>query len=304
MAIYESDRDLRRRVLPFVHDGLAAGESMQVVATPATVACLSEALGVAAGRVRWNLPGVGYRRLGPMFGGLREHLARQARTGERVRLVAEGPPGGDPARTGAYLRFEAASNEVLGAFGFPWTCLYDRRRYPAAVLEQVGQVHPQVLGPAGDRSNSPGFTEPDVFLRAHPGLLSSVPAAVPLDRGVSAAPELTAARREAMASVTALGLPVADADDFELAAAEVLSNAVRHGERPCRLRVWATGSHVVIRVDDQGAGDDLPTRGFRPPDPARGRLGGMGMWMIRQLADVVHVHTGPEGTAVEVQFQR
>lgn len=165
-------------------------------------------------------------------------------------------------------------------------------------------MHPQLLGPDGDRVRSAHFTAPDVFLRAYPGPLSPVPAAVSLDRWVTAVAAVSRARRDAVASGTAMGLPTADAEDFELAAAEVLSNAVRHGERPCRMRLWATGSHVVIRVDDQGPGDDLPTKGFRPPDPARGRLGGMGMWMIRQLADVVHVHTGPEGTAVEVQFQR
>lgn len=302
MAVYESEEDLSRRVLPFLHDGLVAGESVEVVTSPGAASCLQEALGADAGRVRWGLPGVVYDRLGPMFGGLRDHLAGHARAGNRVRLVAEGPPTRDPARTEAYLRFEAAANEVLGTFGFPWACLYDRRRHPAAVLDQVVQVHPQVLDAAGQRVVSAGFLAPDAFLQAHPGPLSTVPPVVPLDRRLTAALHVPAARREALGGAAALGLAVADEEDFELVAAEVLSNALRHGEQPCRLRVWATGTHVVVRVDDQGPGDDLPTKGFRPPDPARGRLGGMGMWLVRQLADVVHVHTGATGTAVEVQF--
>ncbi len=304
VAIYESEEDLCRRVLPFVREGLASGESVQVVAPAGTEMCLGQALGGDADQVRWGLPSVSYQRLGPMFGELRDHLAVQAQAGHRGRLVAEGPPMSGPARTGAYLRFEAASNDVLGAYGFPWVCLYDRRRHSGAVLEQVMQVHPHLLDPVGGQAASAQFLAPDDFLRAHPGLLSPVPAAVNLNLRLTAAAQLPAARREAVVGATTLGLPAADEEDFELVAAEMLSNAVRHGEQPCQLRLWATDSHIMIRVDDQGPGDDLPTKGFRPPRPEHGRLGGMGMWTIRQLADVVHVHTSTEGTAIEAQFHR
>ncbi|QJY49980.1 sensor histidine kinase [Pseudonocardia broussonetiae] len=302
--MYESGEDLRRRVLPYVRQGLAAGDAVQVIASRDTEASLGAGLGADADRVRWGVPGVTYRSLGPMFGGLRDYLARQARAGRRVRLVAEGPPIADPARAGAYLRFEAASNDVLGAYGFPWVCLYDRRRHSGSVLEQVEQVHPHLLDPVGEPASSARFRDPDDFLRAHPGLLSPIPAAVDLDLRLTAADQLSAARREAAAGASARGLPGEDVDDFELAAGELLSNAVRHGQRPCRLRLWATDSHVVVRVDDTGPGDDLPTKGFRPPRPALGHLGGMGMWVIRQVADAVHVCTSADGTAVEAQFHR
>lgn len=304
VAVYESGEDLRRRVLPFVRQGLVVGDAVQVIASRDTEESLGAGLGADADQVRWGLPGVSYRSLGPMFGGLRDYLAGQARAGRRVRLVAEGPPISDPARAGAYLRFEAASNDVLGAYGFPWVCLYDRRRHSDAVLEQVEQVHPHLLGPVGEQAGSARFRDPDDFLRAHPGLLSPIPAAVDLDLRLTAAAQLSAARREAAASASAPGVPGEDVDDVELATGELLSNAVRHGERPCRLRVWSTDSHVVVRVDDTGPGDDLPTKGFRPPRPALGRLGGMGMWLVRQVADAVHVCTSADGTAVEAQFHR
>ena len=34
-----------------------------------------------------------------------------------------------PDRMAAYLRIEAMANEVLGAFGYPWACLYDTRAH-------------------------------------------------------------------------------------------------------------------------------------------------------------------------------
>jgi anti-sigma regulatory factor (Ser/Thr protein kinase) len=303
-ALYGSEEDLPRRVLPFLYDGLTGGETTVVIASPTAAEALQAGLGADARDVQWLLPDVSYRSLGPMFSGLRSYLADQHQAGNRVRLVAENPTVSDPARTRAYLRFEAASNDVLGAYGFPWACLYDRRRYPRDILEQVTQVHPHLLDPGGRPTGNADYLSPDTYLKTHPGPLSSVPPQVALDVRLTAAAQLPTARYTATGTAVTLGLPAAEAEDFELATGEVLSNAVRHGEHPCRLRLWASPTHVVLRVDDRGLGDDIPVKGFRPPDPARSHLGGMGMWIIRLLADVVHVRTGPTGTAVEVQFPR
>jgi anti-sigma regulatory factor (Ser/Thr protein kinase) len=166
----------------------------------------------------------------------------------------------------------------------------------------VQQVHPHLVDADGRTTTSSGYLPPDDFLQTHPGPLSPVPPHPDVDVWVTTAEQLPTVRRTTAATARGLGLPPEDGEDFELAAAEVLSNAVRHGEQPCRVRLWGTPSHVVLRVDDQGPGDDIPTKGFRPPDPTHGHLGGMGVWIVRQVADVVHVHTGPSGTAVELQF--
>jgi anti-sigma regulatory factor (Ser/Thr protein kinase) len=301
VAMYDSDEDLRR---PVLRDGRAAGEATVAVVSDRAAVQLRAGLGPDHRDVRWQLPGIGYESLGPMFHGLHRYLARQYEAGTRIRLLAENDTSSSPARTAAYLRFEAASNDVLGAYGFPWACLYDRNRYPGHVLEQVAQVHPTLLDRDGRTTASPAYLPPDTYLDAHPGPLSTVPPDPVLDIRLTAAGQVPAVRHTAAEAALGLGLPTGDGDDFELATAEVLSNAVRHGELPCRVRLWATAGHVVLRVDDRGPGDAIATKGFRPPDPARGHLGGMGVWMIRQLADAVHVTTGPSGTAVELQFPR
>jgi len=86
----------------------------------------------------------------------------------------------------------------------------------------------------------------------------------------------------------------------EVAAGEVIANAFRHGIMPGRLRVWGGGGAVTVRVDSGGPGDAVATAGFQPPDLAGGA--GAGLWVARQLADVVHVETRPDGTSVELQF--
>jgi anti-sigma regulatory factor (Ser/Thr protein kinase) len=301
-TVYGSAEELRCSVLPFLRDGLAAGDTTIAIVSPDAAEQLGAALGGDRHEVRWQLPEVSYRSLGPMFSGLRTYLAGQAESGNRVRLLAENTTDSDDARTAAYLRFEAASNDVLGAFGFPWACLYDRHRYPAHVLEHVGQVHPYLFDPDGRLTGSGAFLRPDSYLDAHPGPLSVVPQQVGFDVRLTTPEQLAEVRYAAAAAASALGLAPDDGYDFELAATEAMTNAVRHGEQPCRVRLWTTPDRIVLRVDDHGPGDDIATKGFHPPEPTCGHLGGMGVWMIRQLADAVHVDTGPAGTAVEIQF--
>lgn len=304
VALYESRDDLGRRALPFLRDGLVAGERVVVIVSADAAEPLRDGLGSDHRHVLWDLPSVSYVSLGGAFSGLRGYFAEQYEAGNRIRLIAENPTVGDASRTAAYLRFEAAANDVLGEFGFAWACLYDRRQYSAEVLDQVAQVHPLLLDRHGGMAESRLYRPPDSYLQANPGPLSPVPRAVAVDTWLTTGAELPAARRTIVETAARLELPVDDLEDFELAAAEVMSNAIRHGEQPCRLRLWDTPTHVVLRVDDQGPGDDIPTKGFRPPDPGRGQYGGMGMWIIRQVADSVHVETGGAGTAVEVQFHR
>jgi len=304
VALYDSADDLRRRALPFLRDGLASGGSTVAIVSDNTARQLRDALGADQREVRWQVPEVGYEGLGGVFEGVRRFLAGEHEAGNEVRLLTENDGTGAIARTSSYLRFEAASNDVLTPFGFPWTCLYDRRRHPADVLERVREVHPHVVGPCGHTSSSSAYVRPTNYLEAHPGPLSVVPPQPALDLPLASAHQLVEVRSTAVGAGRALGLTDEDGDDFELATAEVLTNAIRHGQQPCRVRLWATPGHVVLRVDDRGDGGEIPTRGFHPPTPSRGCRGGMGIWMVRQLADAVQVQTGDAGTSVELQFPR
>jgi anti-sigma regulatory factor (Ser/Thr protein kinase) len=304
VALYESDAGLAQRVLPFLRAGLAGEETVLAVVSNHAASLLRGHLGDHRHDVQWQVPGVHYHSLGPMFDSLRRRLGELREAGHRVRLLAENDTPAGRGRTAAYLRFEAVSNDVVGELGVTWVCLYDRRRYPAQVLDQVLQVHPQLLDPNGVSTPSTGYVPPDAYLEAHPGPLSTVPPQVLLDRPLDDAEQLAQIRHDAVQAAHSLGLPTDDGYDFELAAGEIMSNAIRHGWPPRRVRVWSTDGHVVLRVDDHGSGDDLPTKGFRPPDPAKARPGGLGVWIARQLADAVHVGKGPDGTAVEIQFPR
>jgi hypothetical protein len=54
---YESDQDLRTRIMPFLMDGLARREKVVAVVPQRTGEILGAALGSGAMMVQWGLPG-------------------------------------------------------------------------------------------------------------------------------------------------------------------------------------------------------------------------------------------------------
>ncbi|MFJ5812052.1 ATP-binding protein [Streptomyces sp. NPDC093093] len=90
-----------------------------------------------------------------------------------------------------------------------------------------------------------------------------------------------------------LGMSPAGAQRLVFAVNEVATNAVQHGAGHGRVSVKRTGHRTVCGVTD--AGVDWYA-GYMPPDPARGH--GHGLLVVRQLCDLVEVHTRPTGTTV------
>ena len=93
-------------------------------------------------------------------------------------------------------------------------------------------------------------------------------------------------------------MPVNRAADVVLAVHELAANAITHGGRAGRLRVWDLGGTLHCQVDDGDPPD--------PGDPALASslpdLAGHGLWVARQVADQMQIASGPRGTRVTVTF--
>jgi anti-sigma regulatory factor (Ser/Thr protein kinase) len=83
--------------------------------------------------------------------------------------------------------------------------------------------------------------------------------------------------------------------DLMLVTSELSTNAIRHGDGTGVLHAWRAGRGVVCQVKDHGQIAD-PMAGRRRPVP-RG-TGGLGLWMVNQLCDLVEVRSGKRGTTV------
>ena len=300
---YESDQDLRTRIMPFLMDGLARREKVVAVVPQRTGEILGAALGSGAMMVQWGLPGLSYHHLGRATETIRNYLADRRAAGDPARLLTENDVDGGirgPGRMAGYLRSESAAEGLYGSHGVPWLCLYDRRHYSPGILADAERVHPHLLDERGEPVLNKDYVDPATYLSAHPGPVSVVPAEVTLDLELTHLNDLGELRRQAGDAAAALGLAPFDVRLAEVAAGEVIANAFRHGVTPGRLRVWRDADAVLIRVDSAGPGAGVAVSGFSPPDLAAGS--GAGLWVTRQIADVVHVETRRDGTSVEMQF--
>ena len=99
-------------------------------------------------------------------------------------------------------------------------------------------------------------------------------------------------------SASAAGLAPARVAEVVLAAHEVAMNAVTHGRGQGAVRVWNAGDELVCEVEDRGPGMLDPDAGLSPPDQSNPR--GRGLWITRQLCDLVEVESAPGGTRVRL----
>lgn len=120
----------------------------------------------------------------------------------------------------------------------------------------------------------------------------------------------TAALGDDPAEIAAVRLAVHDlaarsgfaerAGDLVLALDEVIANAQEHGRPPILVEAWADG-RLVVEVTDAGEGFDRARVWSTHPPPPLGRRG-RGLWIIRQLTDLVAVSADGDGTRVRIEL--
>jgi anti-sigma regulatory factor (Ser/Thr protein kinase) len=90
------------------------------------------------------------------------------------------------------------------------------------------------------------------------------------------------------------------ADDVVTAIGEAVTNGLQHGTPPVRVRAWTADGLARVQVHDRGLASIPATAGYHRPPPEHDR--GHGLWIARQLADIVTTHTDRGGTTVTLDF--
>ena len=120
------------------------------------------------------------------------------------------------------------------------------------------------------------------------------PATTPARR---TAASVCAVRRTVRAYARSCGLGTEQVEGLELAASELASNCIRHGGGQGSIAMWREPDAVLVEFSCRGRLTD-PLAGRRRPDPLGD--GGMGLYLVHQLCDLVQTRTGAAGTTVRV----
>jgi anti-sigma regulatory factor (Ser/Thr protein kinase) len=110
--------------------------------------------------------------------------------------------------------------------------------------------------------------------------------------------DLGAVRRLVGDWATSNGLAEAGIEELVLAVNELTTNSVSYGGGRGTLMLWREQETLVCQVCDRGHIED-PLAGRRRPDAHE--QSGRGLWLVRQLCDLVEIDSSPQGTAVRIE---
>ena len=298
-ALLYADQDqFLDAILPFVQDRGSRGEPVLVAVRQRNVDALREALNGEAERGEVQLLSIGQWYENPSR--TRAKFTRWAAGrggGRQLRLVGEPPwPLGSAAGVREWARHEAVVNVAMAHLPLTFICPFNTSELPPEVIDHARATHP-VLLEGSEHSGSDSYARPDDFCRRLAG-----PEA-PREESPAAEMEIEPARlgelrRLVDLEASAAGLIEDRRRDLVVAVNEVATNALVHGRRPARMRVFQDRTELVCEVTDAGPGFADPLAGQLRPGP--GAPGGYGMWITRMTADATEIHSGEGGTTVTI----
>ncbi|MCC8249480.1 sensor histidine kinase [Saccharothrix luteola] len=293
--LYRDDEEYLAGTVPFVRDGVAAGEPVLVAVPQHGIGLLRRALGGLAEQVEFLDMRRAGRNPGRIIPGvLTAFTDNHAATG-RVRIIGEPIwPGRTELEYPACVQHEALINTAFEDRPAWILCPYDTANLAPEALRDAESTHPVVVE-GQQRRPSAGYREPFMIAEEFNRPLPSPPPDATTRRFDLDA--LGATRRLVAAFAVEAGLTADQVEDLVLAVNELTTNSVVHGGGFGTLLLWREGGAVVCEVRDAGR-IASPMVGRR--NPGANPHGGYGVMLVNLLCDLVRVHTHEAGTAIRV----
>ncbi len=292
--LYSGDTEYLDGTVPYILEGLTLGEPVAVAVPGRNLTLIEDALGESAAEVEFIDMTEAGRNPGRILPGVLLAFADNRRG--PVRIIGEPIWAGRSAvEYPACAQHEALINFAFSGRALSVLCPYDLRSLGEGVLADAEQTHPLLSGTGGDRPSA--AYAPDSVVDRY-NLPLPEPCTVETFRFDLA--RLAAVRRFAQTRAEDSGLGPDRVDDLVLAVAELSANSVLHGVGQGVVRVWRDEGHVLCEVIDEGTLSD-PLAGRRPAPP--GQIGGRGLVLVNQVADLVRQYRRPGSTVTRVYFR-
>jgi anti-sigma regulatory factor (Ser/Thr protein kinase) len=297
LLLYGSDRELLDVAVPFIREGVGAGEPVLVRDGTAVSGLIRSALGPDDAVTYFDGHG-GHPAASvvEMLGTARRFLEGGAPAvrvlGQVSHLRADGGPWDQ------WAAYEAVANDAFASLPMWSLCAYDRRVFAPDLLDAATRTHPAFSGGPTGREVNDGYTPPTAFLDGIPQ-----PQPDPLEAGPADVELLDVrAPQPVRAALARLGDGLLTADalaDLGIAVSEVTANALLYGRAPVTARMWRRTERLLVTIADHGAGPPGLRRGWLPPLNRRSE-GGYGLWISRQCCDELDIRVDFSGCTVRL----
>lgn len=288
---YRGSEEYLDGISSFVAPALAGGEPVAIaVPGPRKASLVRERLGADIAEIELlDMTELG-RNPGRIISAVQGMIERR---GGRLHYVGEPIwPGRSPEEIREATRHEALINLAWPDDEVRVLCPYDTIGLDDAVLRDAELTHPGLVRD-GAPAPSPSYCGPEPPPGCETPLPDPRPDAVALRFGAGDLGQIRALVAERGARA---GLRRERTAELVLAVNELTTNSVKHAGTGGMLRLWSEPGEVICQVEDGG----------RIADPLAGRrrgllgTGGLGLWMVNQVCDLVEVRTGPAGSTVRV----
>lgn len=296
---YSGWADYVSGTVPFIKEGVRAGEAVLVVESAEKIDMLRTALDQDATAVLFadmSEVGANPARIIPAW---RDFVERHGEAGKGLRGIGEPIwKGRSTDEVAECQRHESLLNVAFGG-GRPWhlLCPYDAGQLDAAVIEEARRSHEYV-------TESGAAVASETF-RGIAG--SGTPFAAPLTEPTTGVrtfrfdtDNLVNLRGEVTRYATAVGLSAKRATELVTAVNEVATNSLLHGGGHGTLRMWKEANSLISEIRDSGRYDrplaDRERPGPNTTDPR-------GLWLANQLCDLVQIRTLAGGTVVRAHMK-
>lgn len=290
--LYRGSAEYLAGTVPFIREGLAAGEPVGLAVPGPNLRLILTELGGDAERVRL----LDMSRAGRHSGRIIPNVLRafsDSHSSGRVRIIAEQLWVGRAVReypTCAHQ--ETLINIALAGRAVSMLCPYDADVVGPQTLAEVELNHPRLIDARGERVST-GFAPERVITDDR---LCSHMMGPSFTFDATRAP---LAAQFACDQATRLGHG-GDHAELKLIVGELVTRSLVHGGGTGNLRIWAERGYLVCDVRHAGHIRDLPA-GTQLAEPRK--PDGRGLLMIHHLSDLVQYHSCPQGTTTRVYLK-